>query len=244
VIPTLQPGQISEPIRSPLGVHLIQLLERRQGDITEAQAKHDIARELYEAARGAELANEAATHAQQLISQPGASLDAVAAQIHTDALTNFYHGVPNPPPEHMANGETLEPVSRTDIGAPELRETQPFNTRGHFPGVQNGDPLVTAAFQLTEQNPSPSAPVAVGDDRFIIRLKDNGRQVASREEFNRDKAHLMESYALAKRREALQQYITRLRAQAERNNDLRVGNSPLIQAHPTNRHREDEEGSG
>jgi parvulin-like peptidyl-prolyl isomerase len=239
----LQPGQVSQPIRSPLGVHIVQLLGRRQGDVAEADAKRDIARELYRIVRGNELANEAANRAQQLLAAPGATMDSVAAQLHTEGLTAFYRG-PVPPPETLPGNNVLEPVSHTDVGAPELRETQPFTRTATIPGIENSEGLVRAAFQLTEQNPAPSAPVAIGDERFVIRLKEGGRQMASREEFEREKPRLMEEYVLAKRRETLQQYIARLRAAAERAGNVRIGNSPLIQQRGTGREGTPEQGAG
>jgi parvulin-like peptidyl-prolyl isomerase len=230
----LQPGQLSQPIRSPLGVHIVQLLGRREGNIPEADAKREIAREMYRTERGNELAAEAATRAQSLLDQPGATMDSVAAQMHTEALTAFYRGA-MPAPETLPGNNVLEPVSHTDVGAPELRETQPFTQAGTIPGIAESDALVRAGFQLTEQNPAPNAPVVAGNERFLIRLKEGGRQVASREEFEHDKARLMEEYSLAKRREALQQYLERLRAAAERQGSVRIGNSPLIQESPAGR---------
>jgi peptidyl-prolyl cis-trans isomerase SurA len=35
----LQPGEVSEPIQSPFGWHLIQVLERRTQDVTQERQK-------------------------------------------------------------------------------------------------------------------------------------------------------------------------------------------------------------
>lgn len=227
-LPGLQPGQISAPIRSPLGVHLVQLVGRRSGNVAEADARREIARDLFRLTRGNELANEAAAHAQQLLAAPGATLDSVAAQLHTEGLHAFYRG-DVPGPETLPGNNVLEPVSHTDVGAPELKETPPFTQGGTVPEIDNSEALARAAFLLTAQNPAPDRPIAIGDDRFIIRLKDNGRQEASRQDFDRDRIQLMESYALARRREALTQYLARLRAEADRAGSVKIGNSPLIQ---------------
>jgi parvulin-like peptidyl-prolyl isomerase len=236
VIPTLQPGQVSDVIRSPLGVHIVQLVARREGDVPEADAKRDIARDLYRITRGNELAVEAANHAQQLLQAPGANLDTVAAAIHTAALEAFYRG-PVPETITLPGNNQLEVVNHSDTGAPELRETMPFTAGGTVPGIEHSEALARAAFQLTTENPAPSGPVTVGDDRFIVRLKE--RQSASRDEFNHDRQQLMEEFTMAKRREVLQQYIARLRAAAEREGQVRIGNSPLLQQQ--NRGREDRE---
>src|SRR5207253_396904 len=45
VMNTLQPGQISDPVISRFGVHLIQLLERRQSKLSEKEQR-DVARSM------------------------------------------------------------------------------------------------------------------------------------------------------------------------------------------------------
>lgn len=229
VLPSLQVGQLSEVIQSPLGVHLVQLIGRRQGDVTEADAKREIARDLFRLTRGNELANEAAQEAQRRLAESGATFESVAAAMNLAALEQFYGGhVPGP--ETLPGNNILTPETRSNIGAPEARETPPFTATGSFPGVSiGGDTLVTAAFALTEEHPSPAAPIAVGDDRFILRLKENGRVSASRADFERDRLRLIEEFLAARRREAITQYIAHLRIKAEREREIRMGNSPLIQ---------------
>ncbi len=239
-IPNLQPGQMSEVIRSPLGVHIVQLLGRREGDVNEADGKRDITRELYRITRGNELATEAATHAQQLLSAPGATLDSVGATVHTEALTAFYRGA-IPETVTLPGNNALEVVNHSDSAAPELRETQPFTAGATIPGIEHSEGLARSAFALTEEHPAPSAPVAVGDDRIIIRLKE--RHNASREEFTRDRTQLMEAFTIAKRREVLQQYIARLRSAGEREGQVRIGNSPLIQQREPSRETPDQPAS-
>ncbi len=228
VIATLQAGQTSEVITSAVGVHIVQVVGRREGDVTEVEGKREIARELYRLTRGNELAIEAANHAQQLLAAPGATIDTVAAAVHTEALTAFYRGAV-PETLTLPGNNALEVVNHADVGAPELRETMPFTAGGTVPGIEHSESLARASFQLTAEHPSLPGPVAVGDDRFLVRLRDNGRQVASREDFTRDRPQLMEDFQMAKRREVLVQYVARLRAQAERDGHVRIGNSPLIQ---------------
>jgi parvulin-like peptidyl-prolyl isomerase len=229
VLGTLQPGQTSEVIESPLGVHIVQVVGRRQGDVSEADAKREIARELFRLVRGKELTNEATQTALTALNQPGATLDAVAASAGTAAIEAFYRG-PVPPAETLPGNNPLTVVTHSDIGTPEVRETPQFTQGGSFPGVsEGGEPLVTASFALTAEHPRPAAPISVGDDRYLLQLKENGRQSASREEFNRDRLRLMDEYVAGRRRDALVQYIAQLRARAERDHELRLGNSPLMQ---------------
>ncbi|MDP3274225.1 MAG: peptidylprolyl isomerase [Deltaproteobacteria bacterium] len=224
----LSPGQMSEVIQSPLGVHIVQLVGRRQGTVTEADGKAEIARELFRLTRGNELANEAATGGQRRLGEAGATLDTVSAALAQEALEAFYRG-PVPAAETLAGDNPLAPETRTDVGAPEVRETQPFTQNASFPGVSSGDALVSASFALTAERPSPAAPITVGDERFILRLKDGGLQRASRTDFDGERIRLMDEFVSARRREAILQFIARLRARAERDQQLRMGTSPLLQ---------------
>jgi parvulin-like peptidyl-prolyl isomerase len=229
VLPNVQVGQMSEVIQSPLGVHLVQVVGRRQGDVAEADAKREIARDLYRLTRGNELANQAAQDAQRRLGESGATFETVAAAMGLAALELFYAGnVPGP--ETLAGNNTLTPETRSSLGAPEARETPAFTATGSFPGVSTGgDALVTAAFALTAEHPSPAAPITAGDDYFILRLKENGRVSASRTDFERDRLRLSEEFISGRRREAITQYIARLRVKAERDREIRMGNSPLMQ---------------
>jgi parvulin-like peptidyl-prolyl isomerase len=228
-LPNLQPGQTSEVIQSPLGVHLIQVIGRRQGDVAEADAKREIARDLFRLVRGNELANEAAQLAQRRLGEAGATFETVAAAMGREALEAFYRG-PVPAPETLPGNNPLAPETRSDLGTPEARETPSFTMTGSFPGVsEGGDALVSAAFALTAERPSPAGPINAGDDRFLLRLKDNGRVSASRPDFDRDRLRLIDEFASPRRREAMIQYIARLRTRAERDRQLRMGTSPLLQ---------------
>ncbi len=229
VLPDVQVGQLSEVVQSPLGVHLIQVVGRRQGDVAEADAKREIARDLFRLTRGNELANEAAIDAQRRLGEAGATFETVAAAMGAASLEAFYRG-PVPAAETLAGNNPLAPETRSSLGTPEARETPAFTASGSFPGVSTGgEALVAAAFALTAERPSPAAPIAAGDERFILRLKDNGRVNASRADYDRDRIRLHDEFVSGRRREAITQYIARLRVRAERDREIRMGNSPLMQ---------------
>jgi peptidyl-prolyl cis-trans isomerase SurA len=48
VLNTLKPGEMSEPVRSPFGWHLIQVLERREKDMTEDRKRMEARRAIME----------------------------------------------------------------------------------------------------------------------------------------------------------------------------------------------------
>jgi peptidyl-prolyl cis-trans isomerase D len=229
-VATLQRGQISAVIPATDGVHIVQLVDRREGNVAEAEAKADIARELYREQTGAERAAAAAARAQQLLNAPGATLDGVSSAIHADALREFYHG-DVPAAETLPGNNPLEAQTHTDLGAPEIQETPAFR-RDEAISIAHVDetgPLVQAAYELTGEHPAGREPVVLGDERLVIALRNGGRQNASREEFNRVRLERMEELLHQRRQEVLEQYVLRLRAEAQRRGDVRTGNSPLIQ---------------
>jgi parvulin-like peptidyl-prolyl isomerase len=73
-------GATSVPVETQFGVHIIQVTGSRQGDISEADAKHDIARRLFRDAQGMESAQAAARLAIQRI-QGGADIAVVANEM-------------------------------------------------------------------------------------------------------------------------------------------------------------------
>lgn len=243
----LQPGATSPVTETHFGYHIIQLLGVREGDVSEADGKRDLARTLYRESRAAELAQAAADDAQHRITA-GQTLDDVARAVHATALHDFYRG-DVPAPVTLPGGATLSPVAHTDLDAPDLKESEQFARNGQVvPDLtQGGEALIAAAFALTPEHPQATAPVHAGDDFFLLRFKDNSRTVATREEFNRQRMELLtttySSMMGARQREALVLYIAQLRQDAEHAGKIRIGNSPRLRPPVTNPNGEDENGN-
>ncbi len=230
----LQPGGISPVTETPYGFHIIQLLGVREGDVSEAEGKRDLARTLFREAHAAELAQGAAASTQREIVS-GQSLDAVRRPIPPASLHDFYRG-DVPAPQTLAGGVTLAPVVHTDLDAPEVKDSEQFARNGQVVTdiSQGGEGLIIAAFALSAEHPLAPAPVQAGDDWFILKMKDGSRTVATREEFIRQRSELMAtayaSMLYARQREALVTYISELRQEAEHNGQIHIGNSPHL--HP------------
>lgn len=239
----LQANGISPVTETSFGYHIIQLLGTREGDVAEADGKREIARTLYREARAPELAHEAAIEAQRRIAA-GASLDDVGRELHTAALREFYRGeVPAPTP--LPGNITLSAVERTDLEAPAARESETFARNGSVAGdIEHGEALTAAAFRLSAEHPLGDAPVQAGDDWFVLRLKDNSVTRATREEFNRQRQELMTttyaSMLAARQNSALLEYVNRLRQEAERRGEIKIGDAPILRPE-ANRPGENEE---
>ena len=215
------------------GCHLIQLLGYREGDVNETDGKRELARTLFREARGAELSREAARTALAQL-RAGATLDAAATALHDAAVRDFYRGdVPAALP--LAGGVTLSPADRSDLGAPTLRDSELFARNGFVVSdVERAEMLTSVAFTLTTEHPFVNEPVQAGDDWFVLRFKDGSRTVATREEFARQRQELLSTVArsalVARQRDAIVQYVTRLRSDAEHEGQVRIGNSPRLRA--------------
>jgi parvulin-like peptidyl-prolyl isomerase len=229
----LQVGGISPVTETSFGYHIIQLLGVREGDVPEAEAKRDLARTLFRDAKAAELVEAAARGALTRIAG-GAEIDTVARELRAAALRDFFRGEV-PATVTLAGGVTLAPVERSDLDPPELKESEQFARNGAVVNdVENGQVLVSTAFNLTAEHPLVSEPIHVGEDWFVLRFKDGSRTVATREEFARQRQELLNttyaSMLAARQRDALVQYVSRLRSEAEREGKVRIGNSPRLRA--------------
>ncbi len=228
----LQVGGISPVTETQHGYHIIQLLGVREGDVSEADGKRDLARSLFRDARAAEMAQEAAT--QSLTRLRTGSFDEAARSLNQAALREFFRGEV-PEPVTVQPGVTLGPVERTDLDAPALRESELFARNGAVVSdLERGDVLTRAAFALTDAAPLVASPIRASDDWFVLRYKDGSRTVATREEFARQRQELLSttyaSMLAARQRQALVAYIARLRQEAEHANGIRIGNSPRLRA--------------
>lgn len=227
----LQPGQTSPVTETTYGVHVIQLLGVRQGDVSEADGKRDLARTLYREAFAEEQSRTAAQAALARL-RTGANLETVARELNATALRDFYRGE-LPTTQTLAGGVTLSPVTRDNLSAPALEDSETFARNGSVVSDNQDSALTSAAFELTDAAPFVTAPVQSGDDWFVMRFKPGSRSTATREEFQRQRQELMAttyaSMLAARQRAAVVQYVTRLRQEADHSQSVKIGNSPRLQ---------------
>lgn len=225
-----EPGQITEElVETNFGYHIIKVEGRREGDVPEEEAKREIAETLFARSRATEMAREDAERALAYVREGRSmqELDERLAWGWQDAPAPGEDGVAPEPPER-------------DTFAPQVRESRSFGrTETPVTGVTNGGELTRAAFELTLDERLPGAPLQLGDDWYVFRLKE--RTEATEENFTPEvQSSIREQLLAAKRAEVVRAYVQRLREQALADGDLRIDDSILLYGDET----PEEEGEG
>ncbi|MCX7807044.1 MAG: peptidylprolyl isomerase [Deltaproteobacteria bacterium] len=194
-------GQIVDRVvETQYGYHVIKVEGRREGNVPEEEAKREIAEELYVRSRAQEMAREEAEH----------------------ALAFWKDGHSSEEFEEWLSKRYQSPSGDRDPLAPQLRETGAFR-RIEVPiaGAFDASPLTQAAFSLSMDRPFPEAPLRLGDDWFIFRLKE--RSHASEEGFTEEVRRGFERELLAsKRAEVLRGFVYELRRRAQERGEIRI----------------------
>jgi len=192
----LAPGQVSDVIRSNFGFHVIKVEGVREGDVPLAEAKHELAERLFREHRASDLAKVAAERA----------IAALKSGTDPEALNAA-----------LASGAKSKP-EEADPLAPQFRDTHAFGrTDTPIAGPFDGSPLVRAAFDLTEANPLPDAPIKLGEEWVVYKLQ--SKVVAKREDLTEKDAQRIQNGLLnQKRRDVLTDYVRNLvrKAQADK----------------------------
>lgn len=225
----MQPGQLSEVVTTPNGFNIIKLEGFREGNVPEAEAKLELATGLYRTAHAAELAQQAAT-AMLAELRGGANIEDIRARLEGRPATP--PAAPGAPP--AAPPATPPTAASQDPYAPKVQTSDPFARTSAFPGDTGA--VARAAFELTEASPLPTAPVRVGEDWVVFRLSE--RVSATREDFSADdRARITRGLLIQKQREAVAEFVRRLRQVATTEGEIRV-NEEVLQ-YPTSEESEE-----
>lgn len=199
----MTPGQVSDIVPTNFGFHIIKVEGVRQGDVPLDEAKRELAEHLYVEQHAAEMAKTAAEHA----------LGQLKTGESVDELNGALAG-------KSGQGEA-------DPLAPQFRDTQAFGrTDTPIAGPFDGSPLVRAAFEMTEGKPLADAPMKLGDEWVVYRLK--SRVVAKREDLtDKDAQRIQNGLLNQKRRDVLTDYVRNLVRKAEADKAVYVDETVL-----------------
>lgn len=199
---SLEPGQISEPVRTVFGVHLVKVEEKREGDVPDDVAKREIAARLYATERAREAAKRAAE----------ADLEALrAGRITMDELS--------------------AKLAEVDVAfAPVVVTVGPLG-RGQklIPDLEGSEAITALALEHDEQDPLPAEPYAAGDDQVIFQVEVRTKPSEGGPD-DETRARLREDLHARKQEEVLRHYVRELREAAEKRGDLQIAAAPAAPA--------------
>jgi peptidyl-prolyl cis-trans isomerase D len=197
---------LSPVIETPRGYDVLKVVAKLGEDKLEHEGRRIVARKLY--ARF--MADEAlAKFAEQLITRAKAGEKLEEA---TRALSVEFSAAHSPKADaKKAAGADTPALLSADH--PRFEVSPPFNASGNpLPDVESTEPIAAKAFELKQADEVYGKPIATSSGALVIQLKE--RTEASREEFVKDKAKVVEALVQAKSVEALARYVHELRRNA------------------------------
>jgi peptidyl-prolyl cis-trans isomerase D len=200
----LKPGELSQIIETPRGMHLLQVEPKLDAANVEAFGRRYVAHKLYVRVAGDE---QVKAFGEELIrrTKAGAKLeDALEAQ-----LAQLLPAAAKKP------GETKAPElpALAALDRPRVEISAPFSSSGNpLPQVTPKEPLAARAFELKDPDEVWQVPIQTSEGAVVIQLKE--KNAASRADFDKNKAELLEPMRAAKATEALANYVADLRKKA------------------------------
>jgi peptidyl-prolyl cis-trans isomerase D len=231
---TTEPGQITDHVvESSFGYHVIRVEARREGDVPEEEAKRELAEGLYARSRATELAREEADRALAYLREGRTMQD-----LDQRLAWSWESPPPAPTGADGQPGAAPEPPER-DTAAPQLRESRSFGRTETPVTAANAGELTRAVFERTLEEPLPEAPIQIGDDWYVFRLKE--RTEATEEGYTPDTQERLRSTLLAaKQAEVLRAYVHALRERAREDGEIRIDEAILAYGDETPEGEEDD----
>jgi peptidyl-prolyl cis-trans isomerase D len=237
----LKPGEMTAgAVETQFGYHLIVRDDPAKAAEVEAQVKRSLARDMTAKARSLDAAQGVAKRINEAMragkSADDAIKDAIAPYVHPEKVEMLKVLPPAPGAAGDAGAEggataatqkqPLPPATfdaGTDNDRPQTQTSNAFNRGGDpFPGLSPDAQASLVSFAFSANDGAVLDTALRGSDGFYVsRLKQ--RKIATREEFEKDRANFEQQLLGAKRDEALSLYVRRLREQAK--DDIKVEDS-------------------
>lgn len=204
---SLKPGELSAVIESPRGFHVLRVTGKLAADKLEASGRHYVAARLY--ARFA--ADEALQQfAEQLITRAkaGEKLEEATRALAVEVSSKIAK-----PPAGAAKPASADTPALLAADRPQFEVSAPFNASGNpLPDLSPNEPLAAKAFELKQPDEVYAKPLSTATGAVVLQLKE--RSEASRDDFLKDKAKVVQALLQAKAGEALVRYVQDLRRAA------------------------------
>ena len=200
---SLKPGDLSQVIETPRGYHVLKVGPKVADDKLEHEGRRFVAHLLH--ARFA--ADEAlAKFAEQLITRGKAGEKLEDA---TRALAVEF-SAKHAPKADAKKADSADSPALLSADRPRFEVSPPFNISGNpLPDLEPTEPIAAKAFELKQADELYAKPLTTSTGALVMQLKE--RTLASRDEFVKEKAKVVEALLQAKSGEALSRYVYELR---------------------------------
>ncbi len=199
----LAPGKRSGIVETSRGFHLLQLIERVPEAKLEGTGRRFVARGLMARLRAEELARK---FGEELIARAkaGAKLDDATRELVSKVVL-----APKKGPGAAEPAEGWETAER-----PKVEVSAPFSIGGDpIPNASGASQLTLQVFELSAPEALLAEPIETSDGLAVVQLKE--KNLATKEEFQKDKLPLMRQLAALKQLDALVRYVEQLKLSAK-----------------------------
>jgi peptidyl-prolyl cis-trans isomerase D len=236
VVFSLEPGQVSDVVKTDSGFGIFKVEDFREGDIPKKEAKREIAENKYRDMRAEELAQKAA---KETLAKWNEGLERDALDDWLASRRSSGSGKPSGEGSKDSKGSQSDSGSKSDGSKgsdgngeddplkPRVRDSGLFGrTDSPITGLEDSK-LVKAAFEMEDKGTLPGEPLKLGDEYVVFKLAE--RQHASRDDFtDKERTRITKRLRRSKEKEAVRMYIDSLRDQAEAEGEIRINEELLV----------------
>ena len=214
----LKPGELSPVVETKRGFHVLKYGGPLAESDVESFGRRHVARLLSVQFRADELAKSFATELIQRV-QSGVALPQATDELAAEYVSRSPAGSRKPKAKTQQQGqqdtkEEEKPAALQVRDRPQAAVSPPFSILSSpFHNAAPGETPAVKAFALDKPGDVHPAPLETLDGVAVIQLKE--KTIATRKDFEKDKARILAQLREAKAAEALEKYLARLRSAAK-----------------------------